>query len=72
MCKNEPINCKLIVNCSFLLQLILLNEAALVLVNDEEGLLDVIRRLSAQANLGKEVLVVERVGSWKNMTRKAH
>ncbi len=48
-----------------LLELILLNEAALVLVNDKEGLLDVIRTLSRQTNLGEEALVVEGFSSWK-------
>lgn len=45
------------------LQLILLNEATLVLVNDSEGLLDVICGLASQADLGEEILVLERVGS---------
>lgn len=44
-----------------LLQLILLNEATLVLVNDSEGLLDVIGALASQADLSKEVLVLEGV-----------
>ncbi len=48
-----------------LLELILLNEAALVLVNDKEGLLDVIKTLSRQTNLGEEALVVEGFSSWK-------
>ncbi len=43
----------------FSLQLFLLNEAAVVLVNDGESLLDVIRRLGGQADLGEESLVVE-------------
>lgn len=46
-----------------LLELILLNEATLVLVNDVEGLLHVIAGLAGQANLGKERLVVEGVSS---------
>lgn len=47
----------------FLLQLILLNEATLVLVNDCEGLLEVIGGLASQADLCEEALVVERVSS---------
>lgn len=46
-----------------LLELILLNEATLVLVNDVEGLLHIIAGLAGQANLGKESLVVEGVSS---------
>jgi len=42
-----------------LLQLVLLNEAALVLVNDGEGLLDIIRRLAGQTARLEELLVVE-------------
>lgn len=45
-----------------LLQLLLLNEAAVVLVNDAEGLLDLIGRLGGQADLSKEGLVVEGLG----------
>lgn len=52
-----------------LLQLILLNEATLVLVNDGKGLLDVISGLGCQADLSKEVLVLEGVGSWEKMDR---
>lgn len=48
---------------SVLLQLLLLNEATVVLVNDEEGLLDISLRLGAQAACLEEGLVVERVGS---------
>lgn len=52
-----------------LLQLILLNEATLVLVNDGKGLLDVIGGLACQADLSKEVLVLEGVGSCEKMDR---
>lgn len=54
---------KLTLKRCFLLQLILLNEATLVLVNDSEGLLEVIGGLASQADLCEEVLVVERVSS---------
>lgn len=47
----------------FLLQLILLDEATLVLVNDGEGFLEVIGGLASQADLCEEALVVERVSS---------
>ncbi len=47
----------------FSLQLFLLNEAAVVLVNDGESLLDVSSRLGGQADLGEESLVVEGVSS---------
>ena len=50
-------------NKGCLLQLILLNEAALVLVNDGKGLLDVIGGLGSQADLGEELLVLEGVSS---------
>lgn len=46
-----------------LLQLILLNEAAPVLVNDIEGLLDFSFSLAREADLCEECLVIERVGS---------
>lgn len=52
-----------------LLQLILLNEATLVLVNDGKGLLDVIGGLGCQADLSKELLVLEGVGSCGKMDR---
>ena len=42
-----------------LLQLLLLNEHALVLVNDGEGLLDVVGRLAGHAARLEELLVVE-------------
>lgn len=45
------------------LQLLLLNEATVVLVNDGESLLDIIRGLGWQANLGEEGLVVKGVSS---------
>lgn len=47
-----------------LLQLLLLNEAAVVLVNDGEGLLHIIGALAGQAARLEELLVVEGVGSW--------
>lgn len=46
-----------------LLQLLLLNEATLVLVNDAEGLLDVIAGFATQADLSEEILVLERFSS---------
>lgn len=46
-----------------LLQLILLNEATPVLVNDFEGLLDNIAGLGGQADLSEELLMLERIGS---------
>lgn len=49
---------------SVLLQLFLLNEAAVVLVNDLEGRLDIVGGLLGQATGSKELLVVEGVGSW--------
>lgn len=49
---------------SVILELILLNEATLVLVNHEESLLDVLWGLGGQASLGEEVLVVEGVSSY--------
>lgn len=52
-----------------LLQLLLLNEAAVVLVNDGEGLLDIICALAREAAHLKELLVVEGVGSWNAHTR---
>lgn len=55
-----------------LLQLILLNEATLVLVNDGEGRLDVFGALGSQANLGKEVLVLERFGSCEETERRSY
>lgn len=45
--------------CVSLLQLLLLNEAALVLVDDAEGLLDVISGLAGHAAGREELLVVE-------------
>ncbi len=57
---NELNNSK---SVAFILQLILLNEATLVLVNDKEGLLDVLGGLCTQANLGEEAFVVEGVSS---------
>lgn len=47
------------------LQLILLNEATVVLVNDGEGLLHIIGALAGQAACLEELLVVEGVGSWR-------
>lgn len=47
-----------------LLQLILLNEAAVVLVNDIEGLLDFSFRFAREADLCEECLVIERLSSW--------
>lgn len=41
------------------LQLLLLNEAALVLVDDFKGLLDVLSRLARHAACTEELLVVE-------------
>lgn len=55
-----------------LLQLILLNEATLVLVNDGEGLLDVIGGLGSQADLSKELLVLERVGSFEETEKGSY
>lgn len=52
-----------------LLQLILLNEAAVVLVDDGEGLLQVIVALGGQTAFLEETLVVEGVGSWNTDTR---
>lgn len=46
-----------------LLELILLNEATLVLVNEVEGFLQILSRLASQANLGEELLVVEGLSS---------
>lgn len=48
-----------------LLQLILLNEATLVLVNDAKGLNDVIFGFASKADLSKETFVVERVSRCK-------
>lgn len=47
-----------------LLQLLLLNEAAVVLVNDGEGLLDIFCGLAGQAACLEELLVVKGVSSW--------
>lgn len=47
----------------FSLQLLLLNEAAVVLVDDEEGLLHFIGALAGQAACLEECLVLEGVGS---------
>lgn len=47
-----------------LLQLILLYEAAVVLVDDGEGLLDVICALAGQTACLEERLVVEGVSGW--------
>lgn len=41
------------------LQLLVLNETALVLVDDVEGLLDVVRGLASQTACNEELLVVE-------------
>lgn len=49
---------------SALLQLLLLNEATVVLVNDGEGLLDIICALAGQTACLEELLVVEGVSSW--------
>ncbi len=51
---------------------LLLNEAAVVLVNDGESLLDVSSRLGGQADLGEESLVVEGVSScmWREEKKK--
>ncbi len=49
---------------SVLLQLLLLNEAAVVLVDDGEGLLDIFCGLASQAACLEELLVVEGVSSW--------
>lgn len=46
-----------------LLQLLLLNEATVVLVDDGKGLLDVIGRLAGQTACLEEALVVEGVSS---------
>ena len=48
------------------LQLVLLNEAAVVLVDDAEGLLHVLGTLASQAAFLEESLVLEGVSSWKN------
>lgn len=48
---------------AFVLQLILLNEATLVLIDDCESLLDIIAGLGTQTDLGEEILVVEGVSS---------
>lgn len=55
----------LFISCKvcFSLQLLLLNEAAVVLVDDEEGLLHFIGALAGQAACLEELLVLERVGS---------
>lgn len=47
------------------LELLLLNEAAVVLVNDPEGFLYIIGRLAGQARHLEESLVVERFGGCK-------
>lgn len=52
-----------LVELTFLLELILLNEAAFVLVNDGEGLFHIIGGLSTQTDLGEEALVVKGVSS---------
>lgn len=49
----------------YLLELILLDEATLVLVNDGKGLLDVVLGFASKAHLTKETLMVERVSSCK-------
>lgn len=49
-----------------LLQLIFLNEATLVLINDGKGLLQLINRFADESNLAEETLVAERVSSWKS------
>lgn len=52
------------VNCwNYLLQLLLLNEAAVVLVNDFEGFLHIIGSFCSQAAGLEELLVVEGVSS---------
>lgn len=48
-----------------LLQLILLNVATLVLVNDAKGLSNVIFGFASKADLSKETFVVERVSRYK-------
>lgn len=48
-----------------LLQLILLDEATLVLVNDAKGLSDVLFGFASKADLSKETFVVERVSRCK-------
>lgn len=47
----------------FSLELLLLNEAAVVLVDDGEGLLHVVGALAGQAAGLEELLVIEGVGS---------
>lgn len=47
-----------------LLQLILLNETALVLVNNGEGLLELVGGLAVQTTGLEELRVVEWVGAW--------
>lgn len=54
----------------FSLQLLLLNEAAVVLVDDGEGLLHIVGALAGQAACLEELLVVEGVGSWMGGTRR--
>lgn len=52
-----------------LLELILLDEATLVLVNDGKGLLEVVLGFASKAHLVKEPLVVERVSSCKKRSK---
>ena len=53
------------VHClNVLLQLLLLNEAAVVLVNDFEGVLDIICRLAGQSACLEKLLVVKGVSTW--------
>lgn len=61
----EAIACSSVHFQSVLLELILLNEATVVLVNDGEGLLDLIGGLAGQAACLEEGLVVEGVSSWR-------
>ena len=49
---------------SVLLELLLLNEATVVLVNDGKGLLDIISGLAGQTACLEELLVVKGVSSW--------
>lgn len=63
LCYKSPEELEMKSKRGCLLQLVLLNEAALVLVDDGESLLDVIGGLGCQTDLSKEFLVLEGVGS---------
>lgn len=54
---------------SISLQLVLLNEAAVVLVDDGEGLLHFFSTLAGQTAFLEESLVLEGVSSWNTHTQ---